>query len=128
MDGWIWASPVADERTLYVGTLAGTLVALDLDRGTERWSLLLEGPILGPPVFVEDQMAVVTDEKILYVLDPRRGQERGSCSLDESVRTPIVAKGRMVYMVDVENNVLAVNTRSVSGRCSFLWSVLDGEE
>lgn len=65
----ITASP--DERTLYVATLAGSLVALSRDDGAQRWSVALGDRVYSAPMVADDGTVYVgTDAKKLFAISP----------------------------------------------------------
>ncbi len=66
----VTASP--DERTLYVSTLAGSLIALSREDGTKRWSVELGDRVYSAPLIHEDGTIYVgTDGKKLIALSPQ---------------------------------------------------------
>jgi outer membrane protein assembly factor BamB len=60
--GWVWATPVLHEDTLYFGDTAGYFYAVDAQQGRLRWKYPQSGEpiartgILGAPVVVGDQV------------------------------------------------------------------------
>lgn len=62
------------DSSLYVGTAGGTLHALDMETGEERWRRDIGGPILGTPNSSGKALYVVAqDEGVLHCLDPVTG-------------------------------------------------------
>ena len=66
----VTASP--DERTLYVATLGGSVVALARSDGTKQWSTVLGDRVYSTPLVHEDGTVYVgTDAKKLVALSPQ---------------------------------------------------------
>jgi outer membrane protein assembly factor BamB len=57
-----------------VGTASGTLHRLDLDTGSEAWSVPLSGPVHGSMAFAFDRLFVATADEALHALDPGTGK------------------------------------------------------
>lgn len=97
-----------DEKTLYVATLAGDLVALSSDDGTKRWAVALGERVYSTPYVADDgTIWVGSDAKKLHAISAR-GEALFRIELDGEVDTGpaptkdglvAVAAGSYVYGV-----------------------------
>lgn len=78
LDGGVWADPVLDvaRDRLVVGTLAGTVAALDAGNGEPAWSFLAGGSIRSAPRLRGDRVFVVADDGHVRCLDAADGAVR----------------------------------------------------
>jgi hypothetical protein len=75
----VWATPTdggatvpvlsRDQSTVYVGTDAGTVYALDAASGAVQWTFATDGSIWASPALADGVLFVVTLEGTLYALD-----------------------------------------------------------
>ena len=94
----VTASP--DERTLYVATLAGAVVALRRDDGARAWTVQLTDKnerVYSTPLIADDgTLFVGTDAKKLVALDPK-GTVRWRLEVDgEADTAPVFGPGGLV--------------------------------
>ncbi len=92
------ASP--DESTLYVSTLAGSVIALARSDGAKRWSVALGDRVYSAPLVHEDGMIYAgTDAKKLFAISPAKGDVVFRLDLDgEADSAPVFAKdGTIVF-------------------------------
>lgn len=61
---------------VFVGTVRGELIALDIDDGTEIWRETLSGEILAPAVAESDVVVVQTADGKMYALESETGESR----------------------------------------------------
>jgi outer membrane protein assembly factor BamB len=78
LDGGVWADPVLDGRRdrLVVGTLAGTVTALDAGTGEPAWSFRAGGSIRSAPRLRGDRVFVIADDGHVRCLDATDGAVR----------------------------------------------------
>lgn len=99
--GGIWATPALWQDTLFVGTNAGDLLALDRMTGRERWRIHLGGPVWSSPVPIGDVLLQGDCQGLLHAYDLSQGVERvprelWTLRLPGCVEsTPAVWKGRI---------------------------------
>ena len=72
-DSAMWAGPRYADGRVFVGTLAGTLLALDAESGAKLWSFHAGGPIRCRPTVSGGAVYVLADDAVLYRLDARSG-------------------------------------------------------
>ncbi len=113
-DGAIPGSPALDERTAYVGSSRGTLYALDLRTGTERWHVALGArgqtaygfPTLGingTPALAGPRVYAATAETDVVCLDAATGgfmwrTRVGDPSKSETIWSAPLVWGNRVYV------------------------------
>lgn len=94
----VTASP--DESTLYVSTLAGSVIALARSDGAKRWSVALGDRVYSAPLVHEDGVIYAgTDAKKLFAISPAKGDVVFRLDLDgEADSAPVFAKdGTIVF-------------------------------
>jgi outer membrane protein assembly factor BamB len=72
-DSAMWAGPTFADGRLVVGSLAGTVVALDAERGTPLWSFRCGGAVRSRVALAPGAAYVHADDGVLYRLDPATG-------------------------------------------------------
>ena len=72
-DSAMWAGPRFADGRVFVGTLAGTIVALDAESGARLWSFHAGGPVRSRPTVSGDAVYVLADDAVLYRLDAASG-------------------------------------------------------
>jgi len=72
---WSWkgpdaiaAAPYMNAHAVYVGTMGGTLYALDREKGTVRWQETLRGRIKSKIVGYDDFLVVLSEPRYVYLL------------------------------------------------------------
>ncbi|OWZ15067.1 Acyl-CoA synthetase [Phytophthora megakarya] len=98
--------------TVYVGTYAGSFVALDLFSGKERWKFQTKGTIKASAVVLDDHQLVVCGayDNNLYGLDTINGQQRWTLDLGGSIfSTPVYCLWtEQLFAASTNNNVVAL--------------------
>ncbi|MGO8670389.1 MAG: PQQ-binding-like beta-propeller repeat protein [Capsulimonadaceae bacterium] len=97
---------LASDGLLYASTLGGHLVALDIIRGTSRWSTLLEGAAYGSPV-VAGAALLATIGNTLVCLDRQTGAVRRVYDLGARVDTSACAGEGAVFAAAEDGTVHA---------------------
>ncbi len=99
-----------DERTIYVATLDGSLVALARDGGAKQWSVALGDRVYSTPLIADDGMIYVgSDAKRLSAITPK-GEVAWRLEVEGEVDTgPVFAKDGTI-VVAAGREVLAVRT------------------
>ena len=120
-----WTTPVdgdastaavgAGQATLYVGTTAGTVYALDADTGAIRWSTPLGGGALPAPAFDGRQVYVTTSDGSVVALDAGDGSVRWRSAPGSGSTRPVVAGG-VVYTGAADGTIRAFDTEGCGRR------------
>lgn len=72
----IWASPLLDRGTLYVGADDGRLIALDIATHSPRWTFATRGAVRARVAVAGDLVYAPSDDGFLYAVDRDTGRER----------------------------------------------------
>jgi hypothetical protein len=94
------ASPAVVDGVVYVGTHDRRLLALDADRGTERWSFATEGAVGGSPAVADGAVYVGDEAGVLYAVDADTGEERWRVDLGGSLYTAAPCCRRGLHLPD----------------------------
>jgi outer membrane protein assembly factor BamB len=119
MGGELSASPVADERVVYVASeigkpgsgtsrrASGALRALGRDGGVTQWMRTLAVPLRGALTLGNDKLFAAGDDGKVYAFDRRSGEMRWSYAYSAPFKShPVVADSR-VYLGCEDGNLLA---------------------
>ncbi len=106
----IWGSPAAAGGTLFVGSLAREIIALDATSGERRWTANLPGAVAGALVAEGDTVFVGTFDRKVRALDATsEGAERWSFEGGSWFWSrPLVEPGT-VYVASVAGQVAALD-------------------
>lgn len=75
-DAGVWSSPVVVDGYLYVGSMNGTVYAIDTATGDIDWTYHADGPIESTPAVASDSIYVGSLDKHVYCLDAETGTEQ----------------------------------------------------
>ena len=134
LDGATSAPPVIgpDESTVYVGTDAGTMYALDAATGAVRWSAPVGSGIQGPPALADGVLYVAAGAGELVALDAE-GCGAATCAPRWTAATggPMVAQpavaGGVVFTAAQDGTLRAFDAGGCAAEpCEALWSAETG--
>lgn len=93
MGGAVVGSPVLSEDgdALYVGSLGGEMLALDVDNGETLWSFEAEESIWGGAILVDGSLYFADSDGSLYALNSENGEALWRSEYDGSVVGGLVA-------------------------------------
>ena len=77
-DDKIWATPVVDGNTLYIGSFDKKVYAIDTATGVEKWNYLTEGSVVAEPLVVDNTVYIGSLDRKLYALDAGTGAYKWS--------------------------------------------------
>jgi outer membrane protein assembly factor BamB/ribosomal protein L40E len=106
------AMALSEEGTLYAATLGGSVIALDVIRGTRLWETQVAGTVYGGITLTDDHLLIPADNAIL-VLDTQTGVQQAVFTLEGRLDTaPAFADGQIyaagddeaVYAFDLATN------------------------
>jgi outer membrane protein assembly factor BamB len=69
----IWATPVIDGDTLYIGSFDKKLYALNIADGTVKWEFATEGAVIATPLVYQDTVIIGSLDRNLYALNKSDG-------------------------------------------------------
>jgi len=110
----IWGRPSYHEGTLYFGDMAGTIYAVDAEKGTQLWKVEGVGAITGSMTVFEDGIAYVTEENGVQALS-FSGERLWSLLLNgklygepvvagEYLMVPVTSGDQLLVAVDFSGN------------------------
>ena len=105
--GESYASPVVGGETVYVATKAGSLVALRLPDGTERWRTHIGDYVARTTPALSGDALFVAAGYALLAIDAETGVERWSVPLRFAGSCSPVVDGDLVYVATQEGHVSA---------------------
>ena len=110
----LYATPAVSQGIVFVGGYNGTLYALDMADGSEKWSQATGGHIIGGPVTGEGTVYVGSADSCLYAFAVDSGNQRfdRTCTGAKIWSTPVVSSG-VVYFGSMDKKVYAID--AVSG-------------
>ncbi|RCK70699.1 hypothetical protein DT076_04640 [Desertihabitans brevis] len=98
------AGPLAlDATTLVVADLSGTVTALDVATGAERWRAALDSDLTGTPVVCGDVVVAADAVPGLHAFDAATGAERWRWTPPEPVQT-VGCDAGLVVLTDLEGD------------------------
>jgi outer membrane protein assembly factor BamB len=108
--GWVWATPLLVEGTLYVGDQNGMLYAIDAANGAEIWSTDLRSTVLGTPALYEDTLYIGTENGEIFSIDPADGASKKVQDVDGNLfSSPVVAEDVLLFgVISEESDVILV--------------------
>jgi outer membrane protein assembly factor BamB len=119
------AAPAIADETVYVLSSDGSLVALALADGQERWrAALVPGQSVAStqvtsPTVSDDSVMVVMRDGTLAAWDSESGVERWRRPLGASVAAPAVVADRVLYVGDLNGGIHAVDLKSGNERWTY---------
>lgn len=109
LTGPVVGSPVFSGGTVFVGSVAGEVLAIDPSTGLEHWSAQVDGPIYVAPLVVDDTVFVASWKRatstdgarpgIVMALDANNGNVIWRRTVSGPVRVPLVTRGTAIYAV-----------------------------
>lgn len=75
LDGPIIADAAIANGTVFVGSIMGTVYALDMKDGSEKWKLETDDSIEGPATVALGKVFVGSNDRFFYCLDEKTGKE-----------------------------------------------------
>jgi outer membrane protein assembly factor BamB len=72
-DEKIWATPLIDGDTLYVGSFDKKVYAVDTATGAEKWNYLTEGSVIAESLVVDNTVYIGSLDRKFYALDADTG-------------------------------------------------------
>lgn len=100
------AMAISEDGTLYAATLGGSVVALDVIRGTRRWSTQVTGIVYGGAI-ISGNYLIVPADKNLYVLDRQTGAIIRTLPMNGRIDTAPAADSERIYAASDDNVIQA---------------------
>jgi len=106
----LYGTPAVSQGVVLVGAYNGTLYALNLSDGSEKWSAATQGQIVGGPVASDGTVYVGSADRCLYAFAVDSGDQRFNpvCTGEKIWSTPVVSNG-VVYFSSMDKKVYAID-------------------
>lgn len=108
-DGRIWSRTTEADGSLYFGTLGHSVYALNLEDGTERWRVSMDGAIVGAPLVLDGVVHVGALDRTLYALNASDGTEAWRLEGDGWFWASPVSEGSVIYAATLAGSVYALD-------------------
>ncbi len=123
---YLKSSPAVVDGTVFVGSHARTVSALDIDDGTEQWTVETDGSVFGGPTVVDRTVYVGTEEGLYAITAVDGSIEWRTTDLwnirsQPTVRDDTVYVGSddtHVYALDIETGTVLWQSQSLGGHHS----------
>ena len=117
-DQSIWGAPASDGTNIYFGTLGRKVYAVDAKTGKQVWMQVLDGAVLGSPLFGSaNDLFVGTYGGTLYALNTADGKTLWSKPASSWIWAGPVSDGTNLYVGDANGKLIA----SLASGGSKLW-------
>lgn len=97
-DGGVWGSPAVADGTVYIGSMDGTLYAIDAKTGESVWTYSTGGPVQSTPAVVDGRVYVGSLDKHVYCLDAQTGEKRWAYETAGLVHSSPTVDGGTLYI------------------------------
>jgi predicted transcriptional regulator len=109
---WFSSRPATDGDLIYFGSGDGSLRAVDLQTGAEKWRRELEGGVVTHHVVLDGSVYAVTEYGWLHALDAPTGKSKWQFRPEIGVHDAPMASGRIIYIGSLDGTVYALDKRS----------------
>jgi outer membrane protein assembly factor BamB len=104
----IFSSPAIVDGVIYIGSLDGSLYALDSRSGPAKWQFKTTGGIFSSPAIADGVVYIGSEDKNLYAVDAETGRERWRFLTGAEVSSSPAVVGGVVYFGGMDTFVYAV--------------------
>jgi outer membrane protein assembly factor BamB len=124
-DNWFWAKPLVAGDVVYAVTSVGTVYAIDLASGRERWRYDgVDSEVHAAPALVGGTLVIATRDGAIVGLDPNGGSQRWRTEQDTRfLADPVVRDSAIIYAA--ENGALYRVTPAEQGRTELMFEKRD---
>jgi len=105
----VYAAPVVNDGTVYIGAWDGLVYALDAATGNCLWDFETDAPIIGGLVLTNGSLFAASTDGNLYALDPETGSEKNRTHAGDTWSRPALADG-VLFVADVDGKLRAFDT------------------
>jgi len=105
----VTSSICVEDNVLFVGTKNGIFHALDLAKGTERWSFACGGPSLGAPLVYQGMLYFGSLDRRLYAIDIETGRMAWNFPANGWIEGGACASDGRVYFGSLDKNLYAID-------------------
>lgn len=107
VSGWVWASPLFNDGTLYFGDSAGYFYAVNADNGNLVWKYPASGTpkpstsILGAPAVIGDKVYFGSEAGTLTILNRADGTSPVEKTIGGQIYSDLVVTGDVILMAPI---------------------------
>ena len=113
LDSQAYANPVISRNgVIYIGTIGGTLYAIDSTDGSIIWTSDLGGSILSSCVIGDNEVIYVVSGTYLFAIKPYDGSVMDWIELENFVESNPVLHGGYIYIADESGYLYIISTLS----------------
>lgn len=109
----IYATPIIDNKYIYIGTDSKLFFALKKSKGSVAWKTTLDSRIVSSsPLFFEKNIVVSTYKGTVYSLSKSRGKEVWKQELDEIILSSPVLDKSAVIIATKKGSLVSINSKN----------------
>jgi len=98
-ENWLWGAPVVNSGIAYFGDFDGILHAVNVQNGTEAWSLPLErGVLRGSPAVSGNNLVIGSDDGWLIGVNINNRQRTWERDLGTAIQSSAIVSGSEVLI------------------------------
>ncbi|MBC8375830.1 MAG: PQQ-binding-like beta-propeller repeat protein [FCB group bacterium] len=115
----ITSAPTVDVAQVFVSTVGGELIALDIESGHVNWSWQGGGAIHSTPTVKGSRVVIGSVDSTISCISSRNGELLWQVRSEASVFSSALVKGRKVYMGNGAGQIHALNLRNGKKKWTF---------
>jgi outer membrane protein assembly factor BamB len=105
----VTSSICIEDNVLFVGTKNGVMHAVELSKGTERWSFACGGPSLGAPLVYQGMLFFGSLDRRLYAIDIEQGRMAWNFPANGWIEGGACAGDGRVYFGSLDKHLYAID-------------------
>jgi outer membrane protein assembly factor BamB len=110
--GKIWATPVIDGDTLYIGSFDKKLYALNASDGTKKWEFSTKGSIISTALVCNNTVYISSFDRNLYAVDATDGSPKWKFTADRWFWAKPVVYNNVIYVGCLNHKVYALDAKT----------------
>ena len=115
----ITSAPAVENDQVYISTVSGELLALDIESGHVNWSWQAGGAIHSTPAVQGTRVVVGSVDSTISCISSRNGELLWQVKSSASVFSSALMEGRKVYMGNGDGDFQALNLRNGKKKWTF---------
>jgi outer membrane protein assembly factor BamB/predicted phosphodiesterase len=106
------ASPVCDEKNVYIGNVSGSMIALDKETGEKLWEFKAREAIYGTAAISNDYLVFTSADSSIYCIDTKSGNKIWNVKTGNAlVSVPAIEDG-IIYVGSSDNVFRALDLKT----------------
>ena len=118
--GWYWGGAITDGETIFVGSLNGSIYALNKFDLSLKWTIDVKSSIVGSPIILSDKLVFSASDGRLRTVNLSDGQNMRQCKLDIKLKSNLVSNGKMVFISGDDHSIRGIIVNS-NGNLNEEW-------